>query len=189
MFHIGFGYWWFIPVWELTVKLSFQTKHVNSINISDFWFFSLNLCFRFLLFIFSIGRDLNKGKQCQWNQTAEFIYNLNHQRCRAVADVTELQKLILSETFSSELLQCQQRKAPVLHPRAAPPQPWLLSGSDLHWGWAEHRVQLVPPQFHTDGWIPPDNTSDTSTATITSFIANWLLWGFKRFLQESSSWE
>lgn len=123
---------------ELTVKLPFRTKHVNTINISDFLIFLLSLCFRFLLFFFSIRRGPNKGEQCQWNQTAELIYDLNHPRQGAVTDVTGLQKLIWSETFGSEPLQCQQRKAPVLHPTAAPHSCLCPAcQAPLSWDWAE----------------------------------------------------
>lgn len=199
MFHTGFGYCSFSQLFfsfpsfggELTVKLPFRTKHINTINISDL-IFLLSVCFRFLLFIFIISRGLNKGQQRQWNQTTELIYHLNHQRRGAVMDVIELQKLIWSETFGSEPLQFQHRKAPVLHPTAAAPQlalPWLLSGSaDLGLGWAEHRVQPESPLFHTDGSVPSESRSDfsTSTSSITSFIANWFLWGVKRFLQKAA---
>lgn len=60
------------------------------------------------------------------------------------------------------------------HPTAAPPQlalPWLLSGSaDLGLG------SIWQQEWHFS----------TSTSNITSFMATWFLWGFKRFLQKAA---
>lgn len=86
-----------------------------------------------------------------------------------------------SETSVSEPLQSQQRKAPVLQPRAAAPQ--------LPLPWAEPRAELVPPLSHWwmgSIWQQQWHFS-TSTPSTTSFIATWFLGGFKGFLQKAAS--
>lgn len=61
----------------------------------------------------------------------------------------------------------------------------------LTWDWAELSTVFswcLPYSIHIDGSVPSDSRSDfcTSTSSITSFIANWFLWGFKRFLQKAA---
>lgn len=58
-------------------------------------------------------------------------------------------------------------------------------GTGLSWASCSAGASLVPHWWMHCTWQQEWHFS-TSTSSITSFIANWFLWGFKRFLQKAA---
>lgn len=121
------------------------------------------------------------------------IYDLNHQRRRAVTDVRELQKLIFIWNLGLWATAMSPEKSSCSAPHGSTPTAGSAlaavrlcwPGTGLSWAPCTAGASLVPHWWISSIWQQEWHFS-TSTSSTTSFIANWFLWGFKRFSQKAA---